>query len=278
MSNTPASPTPLSYKDAGVDIDAGDALVERIKPLAKKTMREGVLAGIGGFGALFEVPKRYKEPVLVSGTDGVGTKLKLAFEWNMHDTVGIDLVAMSVNDILVQGAEPLFFLDYFACGKLDVTRASAVVRGIARGCELSGCALIGGETAEMPGMYPDGEYDLAGFAVGAVEKSKLIDGTKIVPGDVVLGLASSGAHSNGYSLVRKIIDVAKPDLNGDFHGRKLADVLLEPTRIYVKPLLALMETLEVKGMVHITGGGLVENIPRVLQDNLTAVLNKDAWT
>src|SRR5574344_2048193 len=197
-----APSTPISYKDAGVDIDAGAALVERIKPLAKTTMREGVLAGIGGFGALFEVPKRYKEPVLVSGTDGVGTKLELAFEWNMHDTVGIDLVAMSVNDVLVQGAEPLFFLDYFACGKLDVDVAAAVVQGIARGCELAGCALIGGETAEMPGMYPEGEYDLAGFAVGVVEKADIIDGSKIVPGDVVLGLASSGAHSNGYSLIR----------------------------------------------------------------------------
>ena len=270
-------PTPLSYKDAGVDIDAGDALVDRIKPLAKKTMREGVLAGIGGFGALFEVPKRYKEPVLVSGTDGVGTKLKLAFEWNMHDTVGIDLVAMSVNDVLVQGAEPLFFLDYFACGKLDVAIATDVIKGVAKGCEQAGCALIGGETAEMPSMYPAGEYDLAGFAVGAVEKSKIIDGSKIAPGDVVLGLASSGAHSNGYSLVRKIISVANPDLNADFHGRKLADVLMEPTRIYVKPLLALMAAMEVKGMVHITGGGLVENIPRVLQAHLTAVLDSGAW-
>ena len=231
----------LSYRDAGVDIDAGDALVEAIKPLAKRTMREGVLAGIGGFGALFEISKKFKEPVLVSGTDGVGTKLKLAFELNRHDTVGIDLVAMSVNDILVQGAEPLFFLDYFACGKLDVPTATAVVGGIAEGCEQAGCALIGGETAEMPGMYPAGEYDLAGFAVGAVEKAKIIDGTTIAAGDVVLGLASSGVHSNGYSLVRKIIEVAKPDLGGDFHGRKLADALMEPTRIYVKPLLALME-------------------------------------
>jgi len=267
----------LSYRDAGVDIDAGDALVEAIKPMAKRTMREGVLAGIGGFGALFEVSKKYKEPVLVSGTDGVGTKLKLAFELNKHDTVGIDLVAMSVNDILVQGAEPLFFLDYFACGKLDVATATQVVGGIAKGCEQAGAALIGGETAEMPSMYPDGEYDLAGFAVGAVEKSKIIDGSKIRPGDVVLGLASSGAHSNGYSLVRKIIEVAKPDLNADFHGRKLADVLMEPTRIYVKPLLALMAALEVKGMVHITGGGLVENIPRVLAENLTCVLDQKSW-
>ena len=268
----------LSYRDAGVDIDAGDALVEAIKPFAKRTMREGVLGGIGGFGGLFEISKKYKEPVLVSGTDGVGTKLKLAFELNRHDTVGIDLVAMSVNDILVQGAEPLFFLDYFACGKLDVPTATAVVKGIAQGCEQSGCALLGGETAEMPGLYPDGEYDLAGFAVGAVEKSQLIDGSKIVPGDVVLGLASSGIHSNGYSLVRKIISVAKPDLEADFHGRKLADVLMAPTRIYVKPLLALMQSMEVKGMVHITGGGLVENIPRVLGDQLTAVLDAKSWT
>lgn len=267
----------LSYRDAGVDIDAGDALVEAIKPFAKHTMREGVLGGIGGFGALFEISNKYREPVLVSGTDGVGTKLKLAFHLNRHDTVGIDLVAMSVNDILVQGAEPLFFLDYFACGKLNVKTATDVVKGIAYGCEQTGCALIGGETAEMPSMYPDGEYDLAGFAVGAVEKSKLINGTTIVPGDVVLGLASSGIHSNGYSLVRKIIDVANPDLDADLDGRSLADALMAPTRIYVKPLLALMNSMEVKGMAHITGGGLVENIPRVLQKHLTAVLKKDAW-
>ena len=276
MPSTP--PVSLSYRDAGVDIDAGDALVEAIKPFAKKTLREGVMGGIGGFGALFEVSKKFKEPVLVSGTDGVGTKLKLAFHLNKHDTVGIDLVAMSVNDILVQGAEPLFFLDYFACGKLNVATATDVIKGIAAGCEMAGCALIGGETAEMPSMYPDGEYDLAGFAVGAVEKSKIIDGKKIMPGDVVLGLASSGAHSNGYSLVRKIIEVAKPDLHADFHGRPLADVLLAPTRIYVKPLLALMEKFTVRGMVHITGGGLVENIPRVLQAHLTAELQADAWT
>jgi phosphoribosylformylglycinamidine cyclo-ligase len=268
----------LSYRDAGVDIDAGDALVEAIKPFAKRTLREGVMGGLGGFGAMFEISKKYKEPVLVSGTDGVGTKLKLAFELNRHDTVGIDLVAMSVNDILVQGAEPLFFLDYFACGKLDVAIATDVIKGIAQGCEQAGCALIGGETAEMPSMYPAGEYDLAGFAVGAVEKSKIIDGTKIAQGDVILGLASSGVHSNGYSLVRKIIEVAKPDLEGDFHGRKLADVLMQPTRIYVKPLLALMASMEVKGMVHITGGGLVENIPRVLQPGLVAELDSTSWT
>ena len=275
--NKPANVS-LSYRDAGVDIDAGDALIDAIKPFAKRTLREGVLAGIGGFGALFEIGQKYKEPVLVSGTDGVGTKLRLAFDLNRHDTVGIDLVAMSVNDILVQGAEPLFFLDYFACGKLDVAVATDVIKGIAQGCEQAGCALIGGETAEMPSMYPDGEYDLAGFAVGAVEKSQIIDGSKIMPGDVVLGLASSGAHSNGYSLVRKIIEVAKPDLNADFHGRTLADALMAPTRIYVKPLLALMSSMEVKGMAHITGGGLVDNVPRVLRDNLMAVLQRDSWT
>ncbi len=274
--NSTTNPS-LSYRDAGVDIDAGDALVEAIKPFAKRTMREGVLGGIGGFGALFEISKKFREPVLVSGTDGVGTKLKLAFHLGRHDTVGIDLVAMSVNDILVQGAEPLFFLDYFACGKLDVKTAADVVKGVALGCEQAGCALIGGETAEMPSMYPDGEYDLAGFAVGAVEKSKIINGTSIVPGDVVLGLASSGIHSNGYSLVRKIIEVANPDLNADLDGRPLADALMAPTRIYVKPLLSLMSSMEVKGMAHITGGGLVENIPRVLQKHLTAVLKKDAW-
>ncbi len=271
--------TSLSYRDAGVDIDAGDELVERIKPLAKKTLREGVLGGIGGFGALFEVPKRYKEPVLVSGTDGVGTKLRLAFDLNRHDTVGQDLVAMSVNDILVLGAESLFFLDYFACGKLDVDTAAAVVGGIAKGCELAGCALIGGETAEMPGMYPAGEYDLAGFAVGVVEKSKAIDGkATIVAGDVVLGLASSGAHSNGYSLVRKIIERSKPDMNAKFDGeRTLADVVMAPTRIYVKQVLATMEKVSIKGMAHITGGGLLENVPRVLPENTVAELEKAAW-
>jgi phosphoribosylformylglycinamidine cyclo-ligase len=276
QNNPPA--TSLSYRDAGVDIDAGDALVERIKPLAKKTLREGVLGGIGGFGALFEVPKRYKEPVLVSGTDGVGTKLRLAFDLNRHDTVGQDLVAMSVNDILVLGAESLFFLDYFACGKLNVDTAASVVGGIAKGCELAGCALIGGETAEMPGMYPDGEYDLAGFAVGVVEKSKAIDGKSIAAGDVVLGLASSGAHSNGYSLVRKIIERSNPDMNAKFDGdRTLADVVMAPTRIYVKQVLALLEKVIVKGMAHITGGGLLENVPRVLPENTVAELEKAAW-
>jgi len=267
----------LSYRDAGVDIEAGDALVEAIKPYAKRTMRPEVLAGIGGFGALVEISKKYREPVLVAGTDGVGTKLKLAFALNRHDTVGIDLVAMSVNDVLVQGAEPLFFLDYFACGKLDIATATDVIKGVARGCELAGCALIGGETAEMPSMYPAGEYDLAGFAVGVVEKSAIIDGTAIAAGDAVLGLASSGAHSNGYSLIRAILERERPDLQADFFGRPLAGVLLEPTRIYVKPLLALMRQVKVKGLAHITGGGLVENIPRALPAGVTAVLQKSAW-
>ena len=271
------STTPLSYKDAGVDIDAGDALVERIKPLAKKTMREGVLAGIGGFGALFEVPKRYKEPVLVSGTDGVGTKLKLAFEWQMHDTVGIDLVAMSVNDVLVQGAEPLFFLDYFACGKLDVDTAAAVVGGIARGCELSGCALIGGETAEMPGMYPAGEYDLAGFCVGAVEKSKILTGRSVQAGDVVLGLASSGVHSNGFSLVRKCIERAGAELPLTLDGKPFKSAVMEPTRLYVKSMLGALAQHPIKALAHITGGGLLENIPRVLPEGLAAHLVKGSW-
>ena len=268
---------PLSYKDAGVDIDAGDALVERIKPLAKKTMREGVLAGIGGFGALFEVPKRYKEPVLVSGTDGVGTKLKLAFEWQMHDTVGIDLVAMSVNDVLVQGAEPLFFLDYFACGKLDVDTAAAVVGGIAKGCELSGCALIGGETAEMPGMYPAGEYDLAGFAVGAVEKSKILTGQNVQPGDVVLGLSSSGVHSNGFSLVRKVIERAGANTPATLDGQPFKQAIMAPTRLYVKSVLAALAQHPIKALAHITGGGLLENIPRVLPDGLAAHLKHGNW-
>ena len=268
---------PLSYKDAGVDIDAGDALVERIKPLAKKTMREGVLAGIGGFGALFEVPKRYKEPVLVSGTDGVGTKLKLAFEWQMHDTVGIDLVAMSVNDVLVQGAEPLFFLDYFACGKLDVDTAAAVIGGIAKGCELSGCALIGGETAEMLGMYPDGEYDLAGFAVGAVEKSKILTGQNVQAGDVVLGLSSSGVHSNGFSLVRKVIERAGDNAPAKLDGQPFKQAIMAPTRLYVKSVLAALAQHPIKALAHITGGGLLENIPRVLPDGLAAHLKHGSW-
>ena len=268
----------LSYRDAGVDISAGDELVERIKPFAKKTMRDGVLSGLGGFGALFEVPKRYREPVLVSGTDGVGTKLKLAFDLNRHGTVGIDLVAMSVNDVLVQGAEPLFFLDYFACGKLDVDTAASVVEGVAKGCEYAGCALIGGETAEMPGMYPEGEYDLAGFAVGVVVKSKFINGQQFVAGDVVLGLPSSGAHSNGYSLVRKIIARSNPDLDAPFDGSKsLADAIMAPTRIYVKPLLALINALPVKGMAHITGGGITENVPRVLPEAVKAVITQSSW-
>ena len=274
-----ASPTPLSYKDAGVDIDAGDALVERIKPLAKKTLREGVLSGLGGFGALFEVPKRYQEPVLVSGTDGVGTKLRLAFEWGVHDTVGIDLVAMSVNDVLVQGAEPLFFLDYFACGKLHVDTAAAVVGGIAKGCELSGCALIGGETAEMPGMYPDGEYDLAGFCVGAVEKSKILTGRDVAEGDVVLGLASAGVHSNGFSLVRKCIERAGAQAPATLDGQPFRQAIMAPTRLYVKNVLAALAAHPeaIRALAHITGGGLLENIPRVLPDGLAAHLVKGSW-
>jgi len=261
---------PLSYRDAGVDIDAGDALVEAIKPFAKRTLRPEVLAGLGGFGALCAIPKNYREPILVSGTDGVGTKLKLAFLLNRHGTVGIDLVAMSVNDILVQGAEPLFFLDYFACGKLDTNVATNVIRGIAKGCEEAGCALIGGETAEMPGMYPEGEYDLAGFCVGVVEKERIVDGKSIQPGDVLLGLASSGPHSNGFSLIRRILGVDKPNSG-------LADSLMEPTRIYVKPVLKLLAAVKVKGMAHITGGGLIGNVPRMLPQGLRAVLRKKMW-
>ncbi|MCG6504385.1 phosphoribosylformylglycinamidine cyclo-ligase [Kingella pumchi] len=268
----------LSYRDAGVDIDAGDRLVENIKPFAKRTLRPEVLGGLGGFGALVEIGKNYRNPVLVSGTDGVGTKLKLAFDWDLHDTVGIDLVAMSVNDILVQGAEPLFFLDYFACGKLDVDRATAVIKGIAQGCEQSGCALIGGETAEMPGMYPEGEYDLAGFAVGVVEKERIISGQNIRAGDVLLGLASNGAHSNGYSLIRKIIDRAQPDLDAEFDGGKtLRQTVIAPTRLYAKPLLAAMKEFEIKGMAHITGGGISENLPRVLPQNCTAHVDAKSW-
>jgi phosphoribosylformylglycinamidine cyclo-ligase len=258
----------LTYRDAGVDIDAGDALVDAIKPLARRTMRPEVLAGIGGFGALCEIPKKYRHPVLVSGTDGVGTKLKLAFELGRHDGVGVDLVAMSVNDVLVQGAEPLFFLDYFACGKLDRAVAAQVIQGIAQGCQAAGCALIGGETAEMPGMYPPGEYDLAGFCVGVVEKERIIDGRSIVPGDVVLGLASSGPHSNGYSLIRKVLQRAPAPAGID---------LLAPTRIYVKPILALLEEGAVKGLAHITGGGITGNVPRALPGATRARIRKDAW-
>src|SRR3954464_7789825 len=280
MAETPKSSMsePLSYRDAGGDIDEGDALVEMIKPLARRTLRPEVLAGIGGFGALCEIPARYRHPVLVSGPDGVGTKLNLAFELARHDTVGIDLVAMRVNDVLVQGAEPLFFLDYFACGKLDVDTAAAVVGGIARGCELSGCALIGGETAEMPGMYPAGEYDLAGFAVGAVEKARILTGRDVAAGDVVLGLASSGVHSNGFSLVRKCIERAAGNLPATLDGKPFRSAVMEPTRLYVKSVLAaLAKHSGIKALAHITGGGLLENIPRVLPDGLAAHLRAGSW-
>jgi phosphoribosylformylglycinamidine cyclo-ligase len=270
-------PKPLTYRDAGVDIDAGEQLVANIKPFAKRTLREGVLAGIGGFGAMFEISRNYREPVLVSGTDGVGTKLKLAFQLNRHDTIGVDLVAMSVNDILTSGAEPLFFLDYFACGRLEVATATEVIKGIAAGCEQAGCALIGGETAEMPGMYPAEEYDLAGFAVGIVEKSEIIDGALITEDDVLLGLASNGTHSNGYSLIRKIVEVKRIDLSTELAGRTLSDLLLAPTRIYVKPVLKLMKSVNIKGLAHITGGGLVENIPRVLPNGLAAHIERGTW-
>jgi len=269
---------PMTYREAGVDIDAGDALVERIKPFAKRTMRPEVLGGIGGFGALVEVSKKYKRPVMVSGTDGVGTKLKLAFRMKKHDTVGIDLVAMSVNDILVSGAEPVFFLDYFACSKLDVGVAADVVKGIAEGCEQAGCSLIGGETAEMPGMYDPNEYDLAGFAVGLVEKDRIIDGTRIAAGDAVIGLAASGAHSNGFTLIRKVIAVSGADLYEAFDDKQtLGEALLEPTRIYVKAVLAVLEKINVRGIAHITGGGLTENIPRVLPEKACARLESERW-
>jgi len=270
-------PDSLTYRDAGVDIDAGDALVEAIKPLAKRTMRPEVLAGIGGFGALCEIPKKYRQPVLVSGTDGVGTKLKLAFEFERHDTVGVDLVAMSVNDVLVQGAEPLFFLDYFACGHLEPRVAAEVIGGVARGCELAGCALIGGETAEMPGMYALGEYDLAGFCVGVVERERILDGRSIAAGDALIGIASSGAHSNGYSLVRKILERAKPDLDANLGGVPLRQALLAPTRIYVKPVLSLMQQQPLKGLAHITGGGITGNVPRILPAGLRAAIRAAAW-
>ncbi|KZC16194.1 phosphoribosylformylglycinamidine cyclo-ligase [Rhodanobacter sp. FW510-R12] len=266
----------LTYRAAGVDIDAGNALVERIKPLVRRTSRPEVMGGLGGFGGLFDLSGRYQEPVLVSGTDGVGTKLKLAQALNRHDTIGIDLVGMCVNDVLVQGAEPLFFLDYFATGKLDVDTAAAVVGGIAAGCELAGCALIGGETAEMPDMYPPGEYDLAGFTVGAVEKSRMLTGDAIVAGDVVLGVASSGPHSNGYSLIRKILERAGNPFDLDLGGVKLVDALMAPTTIYVKSMLALLKESPVHGMAHITGGGLKENIIRVVPDGLGIALDASA--
>lgn len=267
----------LSYRDAGVDIDAGDAFVDAIGPIARATQREGCVGGLGGFGAFFEIPKRYRDPLLVSGTDGVGTKLKLAFALDRHETIGIDLVAMCVNDVLVHGAEPLFFLDYFATGKLAPSQAVSVVRGIGEGCRQAGCALIGGETAEMPGMYARGEYDLAGFCVGAVERSRVIDGRLTKPGDMVLGLPASGPHSNGYSLIRKIIEHAGNDLSAPLEGRPLGDWLLEPTRIYVKPLLALHRALDIHAMAHITGGGLPGNLPRLLPAGTRAVLSEQSW-
>lgn len=277
-SNEPGSG--LSYRDAGVDIDAGNALVERIKPHARRTARSGLLGGLGGFGALFEIPEGYRSPVLVAGTDGVGTKLRLAIDSGLHHTVGVDLVAMCVNDLVVQGAEPLFFLDYYATGKLDVDVAADVVQGIADGCVQAGAALIGGETAEMPGMYHSGDYDLAGFCVGVVEKDRIIDGSRVAAGDSLIGLASSGPHSNGYSLIRKVLERSGADLDAPFEGRTLKDVLLEPTRIYVKPLLALINggSVEVRALAHITGGGLTENLPRVLPEGIGAAIVPNSWT
>ena len=269
------SDKPLTYKDAGVDIEAGNVFVDRIKPLVAKTRRPEVMAGLGGFGGLFALPpERYREPVLVSGTDGVGTKLMLAQQLNRHDTIGIDLVAMCVNDVLVQGAEPLFFLDYFACGRLDVDVAASVVSGIAAGCEQAGAALIGGETAEMPDMYAPDEYDLAGFCVGAVERAEIIDGSFIAPGDAMIGIASSGPHSNGYSLIRKVLERAT---NTDIAGIPASERLLEPTRIYVKAILALMQEITLKGMAHITGGGITENLPRILADSVHAEIDTASW-
>ena len=268
----------LNYKSAGVDIEAGNDLVERIKPIAAKTRRPGVMAGLGGFGSLFELPlDRYKNPILVSGTDGVGTKLKLALELGIHDSVGIDLVAMCVNDIIVLGAEPLFFLDYYATGKLDVDTAASVVAGIGKGCELAGAALVGGETAEMPGMYTDGDYDLAGFCVGIVEKNNILDGEKVKAGDKLIGIASSGPHSNGYSLIRKIIETSNASLDEPFNGTTLGKALLEPTKIYVKSLLELLKTVPVHALAHITGGGLTENLPRVLPEGLNAEIDLTTW-
>jgi phosphoribosylformylglycinamidine cyclo-ligase len=269
---------PVTYRDAGVDIDAGDELVERIKPRVKRSMRPEVLGGIGGFGALVEVPlDRYRKPVLVSGTDGVGTKLRLAIDTRRHDGVGIDLVAMCVNDVIVQGAEPLFFLDYYASGKLDVGVGERVIAGIVEGCVQAGCALVGGETAEMPGMYHGADYDLAGFCVGVVEKDAIIDGSKTRAGDVVLGLPSSGPHSNGFSLIRKILQLSAADLETDLQGMSLIERLMAPTRIYVKPLLQLMREMPLHGLSHITGGGLLDNIPRVLPDGLEVILERKAW-
>ncbi len=269
----------LNYKSAGVDIAAGNELVERIKPIAARTRTAGVMAGLGGFGSMFELPlDRYQNPILVSGTDGVGTKLKLAIDLGIHDTVGIDLVAMCVNDIIVQGAEPLFFLDYFATGRLDVDTATSVIKGIGQGCELAGAALVGGETAEMPGMYADGEYDLAGFCVGIVEKSKVLDGSKVRVGDKLIGVASSGPHSNGYSLIRKIITHSGSDLSDIFGDKTLGSALLEPTRIYVKSLLSLLDKVPVHALAHITGGGLTENLPRVLPNDTQANIDLSSWT
>ncbi len=269
--------TSISYKDAGVDIDAGNALVDRIKGVAKRTARPEVMGGLGGFGALCEIPAGYKQPVLVSGTDGVGTKLRLAMDLNKHDTIGIDLVAMCVNDLVVAGAEPLFFLDYYATGKLNIDIAADVVAGIGKGCELAGAALVGGETAEMPGMYEGEDYDLAGFCTGVVEKSEIIDGSKVSIGDAIIGLPSSGPHSNGYSLIRKIIEVRNADLSGEVDGKPLTEALLEPTRIYVKPLLELIKKSQVNALSHITGGGLLENIPRVLPESAKAVIDTQSW-
>ncbi|MCW8911406.1 MAG: phosphoribosylformylglycinamidine cyclo-ligase [Gammaproteobacteria bacterium] len=278
MSASDQTHKPLSYRDAGVDIDAGNQLIEEIKPHVARTQRPEVMGGLGGFGALFEIPlNRYQQPVLVSGTDGVGTKLKLALEMNKHDTIGIDLVAMCVNDILVQGAEPLFFLDYYATGHLDTKVAVDVIKGIAEGCHQSGAALVGGETAEMPGMYSKGDYDLAGFCVGIVEKSAIIDGSKVQPGDTLIGIASSGPHSNGYSLIRKVLEVSQADLNQNLDGQKLGDALLAPTRIYVKSILQLLEQLDIHAMSHITGGGLLENLPRVMPENTRAQLDASSW-
>ncbi|ALM52331.1 phosphoribosylformylglycinamidine cyclo-ligase [Halomonas huangheensis] len=269
----------LSYKDAGVDIDAGNALVDRIKGVAKRTARPEVMGGLGGFGALCQLPSGYREPVLVTGTDGVGTKLRLAMDLGRHDTIGIDLVAMCVNDLIVAGAEPLLFLDYYATGKLDVDIAADVVTGIGAGCEQAGCALVGGETAEMPGMYEGSDYDLAGFCVGVVEKDEILDGSKVAEGDVLLGLASSGPHSNGYSLIRKILEVAEADLQREIDGQSLADALMAPTRIYVKPVLELLrhDDYQIHALSHITGGGLLENLPRVLPENLTAHVDTGSW-